>query len=102
MNFIKTLVSFLLDKQYRDLLITTTLVLTLGTVFYHFVENWTWIDSIYFSVTTLTTVGLGDLSPQSDIGKIFTIFYIIVGIGIILTFINTIYEHYSQKFKRKN
>ena len=102
MSFFKTLISFLLDKGYRDLLITTAAVLSLGTVVYHYLENWSWLDSIYFSVTTLTTVGLGDLSPQTNAGKIFTIFYIIIGIGIILTFINTIYQHYSTNFRKKH
>jgi hypothetical protein len=34
------------------------------------------VDAFYFSVTTLTTVGLGDLSPQITVGKIFTVIYI--------------------------
>lgn len=33
------------------------------------------VDAFYFSVTTHTTVGLGDLSPQTAVGKIFTVIY---------------------------
>ena len=90
----KTLVSFLKDEEYRDLLLTTSIVIAFGSIIYHYLEGWTWIDSIYFSVITLTTVGYGDFSPQTDGGKLFTIFYIIIGIGIILSFINTVYNHY--------
>lgn len=94
MLFYKTLVSFLKDEEYRDLLLTTSVVIAFGSVIYHYLEGWTWIDSIYFSVITLTTVGYGDFSPQTNGGKLFTIFYIIIGIGIILSFINSVYNHY--------
>jgi voltage-gated potassium channel Kch len=97
--FLKTLISFLYDKEYRKLLATTVLVLAGGSIFYHYIENWSWVDSIYFSVITLTTVGYGDFSPDTELGKVFTIFYIIIGIGIILTFIDTLYQHYSGKRK---
>jgi voltage-gated potassium channel Kch len=102
MLLFRTLFSFLKDPDYRNLLFTTTSIIAFGSVVYHFVEGWSWINSIYFSVITLTTVGYGDFSPQTDEGKLFTIFYIIIGIGIILSFINTVYNHYSSlKTKRK-
>ncbi len=97
MIFFKTIFTFLKNKEYRILLITTNLVIALGTVAYHFLEKWTWLDSLYFSIITLTTIGYGDYSPQTEAGKWFTIFYIIIGVGIILTFINTVYHHFSVK-----
>lgn len=96
MLLFRTAISFLKDEEYRDLLLTTLFVIALGTVSYHFLEGWSWIDSAYFSVITLTTIGYGDFSPQTDGGKIFTIFYIVVGIGIILSFVNTVYNHYNK------
>jgi voltage-gated potassium channel len=95
MFFFRTVTSFLKDDEYRDLLITTVLIVLGGSIFYHFVEGWSYIDSLYFSVVTLTTIGYGDFSPQTDAGKIFTIIYIITGIGMILSFINTIQHHYT-------
>jgi voltage-gated potassium channel len=95
MFFFRTVTSFLKDDEYRDLLITTILIVFGGSIFYHFVEGWSYIDSLYFSVVTLTTIGYGDFSPQTDAGKIFTIIYIITGIGMILSFINTIQHHYT-------
>jgi hypothetical protein len=44
------------------------------------------VDAFYFSVTTLTTVGQGDLTPKTTIGKLFTVVYIFAGLGIILGF----------------
>ena len=45
------------------------------------------VDAVYFSVVTLTTVGYGDFAPQTDVGKLFTAVYVLVGIGILLTFV---------------
>ena len=102
MIFFKTLVSYFQDKQYRDLSITTILIVTVGSIVYHYLEGWNWVDSIYFSVITLTTIGFGDFAPTTPEGKIFTIFYILIGIGIILSFINTVYNHYDKMNKIKS
>lgn len=95
MILLKTIISFLRDRAYRDLLITTLIILASGTVVYHYVEGWRWLDSLYFTAITLTTIGYGDFAPQTDAGKIFTLFYIVIGLGIILSFINTVFVHYS-------
>lgn len=60
------------------------LILVSGTFFYRSVEGWSWIDSLYFSVTTVSTVGIGDLAPQTDFGKLFTVAYIFVGVGVFV------------------
>ena len=96
MLIIRTLITFLRDKEYQSLLISTGLIIGLGSLVYHFLEGWSYIDALYFSVITLTTIGFGDFTPQTVEGKIFTIFYIFIGIGIILTFVNTVYNHYNK------
>lgn len=102
MFFFRTIVSFLQDDEYRDLLITTFMILLMGTLTYHYLEGWGIIDSLYFSVVTLTTIGYGDFTPKTDAGKLFTVLYIIVGIGMILSFINTIQHHYTyMKYREK-
>ena len=78
------------DPDFRTLVILVFFTLLSGTIFYSLVEGWSPVDAFYFSVTTLTTVGLGDLSPATTIGKLFTIVYILSGIGLIAGFINTI------------
>jgi voltage-gated potassium channel len=89
---------------YRILLATALGVLTIGTVFYHYTEHWTWINSYYFSVVSLTTVGYGDLSPHTNAGKIFTTFYLMAGIGIFTTFITYSIRRRGEKYidRRKN
>lgn len=98
-NIFQVVFDFAMDKAYRTLTISTILVLAVGSAFYHYIEGWRWLDSLYFSVITLTTIGYGDLFPKTDIGKVFTIFYILIGVGIIFGFMNAFYEHRVIRYK---
>jgi len=86
--FWRAIIDFFRDERYRVLIISALSVLFTGTVVFHFVEGWRVLDSLYYSVITLTTVGYGDFSPQTDFGKVFSILYVFTGIGIIFGFIN--------------
>ncbi|GHG94648.1 potassium channel family protein [Pseudodonghicola xiamenensis] len=57
-------------------------VVTLGTVFFHYVERWNWVDSYFFTVVTISTVGYGNLVPVTVIGKIGATLLIFFGLGI--------------------
>jgi voltage-gated potassium channel len=59
-------------------------LIVIATIFYRTVEGWSWLDAVYFSVVTIATVGYGDITPQTAIGKVFTIGYIFSGIGIFV------------------
>lgn len=72
-----------------------------GSIFYHFVEKWNWLDSVYFTVITLSTVGYGDFSPQTDVGKLFTIPYIFIGIGLFVAVANSLLRRRGQKALEK-
>ena len=78
------------DPQFRSLTFLVVITLVGGTIFYSLVEGWSVLDAFYFSATTLTTVGLGDLAPKTAAGKLFTVTYIFAGLSIILGFIDTV------------
>ncbi len=93
---------FFIARHGAKLLSSTALMmLGMGTVFYHHFEGWSWVDSFYFSVTTLTTVGFGDLHPTTDLTKIFTALYLFFGIGILLGFLNRMASQ-TRKLQRIN
>ena len=78
------------DPQFRTLLVLVFFTLLSGTIFYTLEEGWSIVDAFYFSVTTLTTVGLGDLSPTTTFSKLFTVVYIFAGLSLVLGFIETV------------
>ena len=61
--------------------------------FYHRVEDWNLFESFYFSVLMLTTVGYGDFTPQTVAGRAFTVFYVLVGLGIVVALMTQIAGH---------
>ncbi|WP_062202008.1 potassium channel family protein [Demequina salsinemoris] len=77
------------DRTYHRLELAAALLLVVGTVTYHVLEDWGWIDSLYFSTVALTTVGFGDLVPTRDITKLFTVVYLLTGVTILVSYLNT-------------
>jgi voltage-gated potassium channel Kch len=84
-------------RNLQGVAVLAAAVLGTGAVFYHVVEDLRWLDAIYFSTITLTTVGYGDIVPHTDLGKIFTVGYVLFGIGIIATFANLLLRRAALK-----
>lgn len=70
--------------EFRAALALAIIILVSGTVFYRSVEGWNWVDSFYFCAATMSTAGFGDLTPRTDIGKLFTVVYLFVGVGVFV------------------
>lgn len=56
-------------------------------VYSTYLENWSYRESIYFCFVTLSTVGFGDYLPSSPQSKIFTMFYMLFGLGVCMLII---------------
>ena len=78
------------DRASRGILITAGLLLVAGTVIFMFIEGFSVVDSFYFCFITLSTLGSGDLSPATDLGKMVTVIYGIAGLGIIAALVSAI------------
>lgn len=84
------LLDVLFDKDSRPTFLWVISLLALGTIVYHMLEGWSYLDSLYFCVISLATVGYGDLTPTTPLAKIFTMIYVINGIGILLALFDRI------------
>jgi len=58
-------------------------IFIIGTVGFHFIEGWSFVDSFYACIITLSTVGYGDFVPETTAGKFFAVFIIIFGVGMM-------------------
>ena len=85
--------------RYGDRILggSVLLVLLAGTLAYSVIEDWSLVDSFYFSSVALTVVGFGDLEPSTDFSKIFTVFYIFSGVAIVGTWLNMRLKRRSKK-----
>ena len=99
--FIRELWSLFKKPKYRAILVWLGGILLVGTVFYHLVEGWSWLDSFYFSVITLSTVGYGDFSPTMAISKLFTVVYIFLGISIFVSFASMLTKERVRMHKQR-
>ena len=79
--------AMLRDPEAKVLAVSAIGIIAVGSVVYMVIEHWGPVDAIYFCVVTLATVGYGDLHPTTEVGKIFTVFYILGGLGIIAGFV---------------
>lgn len=78
-----------------------TSILAIGAIVYHRLEDWTWIQALYFTVSTLATVGFGDLHPTSDASRLFTVFFILFGASVGAASIALIGSRYLAKREEK-
>ena len=73
------------------------ILLVSGTLIYHNLEQWNLIDSFYFTATTLTTIGYGDLVPTHDASKLITVAFALSGVAMFLYGLGVVTSYYIQK-----
>jgi hypothetical protein len=86
---------------YAVLGAAAVLLLAVGTIAFHYIEGWSWVDSFYFSAIAGTTVGFGDLHPTTDASKLFSVAYIFFAVGIIGTYLNQRLKYHGGFVKKR-
>jgi len=70
-------------RNLRLVGLALAVVLAAGTAAFHFMLGWSWLDSFYMVVTTLTTIGYQEVHPLSDTGRILNLFIIFFGVALV-------------------
>ncbi len=83
-------------KMFRGVAAVITLLVFISTLFFHAVEKWDWLDSVYYTVITMATVGYGDFVPKTDAGKIGAMLLVVIGIGLFGTFASLLIKRQTQ------
>ena len=66
------------------ILIPIFVLTAVGVGWFRFVDGWSYVDSIYMTVITLSTVGYAEVHPLTDYDKLFVCLYLCVGLGVFL------------------
>ena len=85
------------DPETKALPVVAGALVLTGTIFYWRFEDWTIIQALYFCVVTLTTVGFGDLTPTCAGTQIFTIIYILTGLGVLVALLSSVAPQYIRQ-----
>lgn len=68
-------------RQIRIAIVAMLVIMPSGVIGYMLIEGMPLLDAVWMTVITLTTIGYGDIVPQTPVGRIFTLFLIVIGIG---------------------
>jgi voltage-gated potassium channel len=93
-------------KSILKVLMAIVVTVAFGTAGYMVVQGWGFLDALYMTVITLTTVGYREVHPLSDRGLIFTILLLVGGVGMVFYALTKGAQvildlEYNQIFRRK-
>lgn len=78
-------------------LILLVFIMLIGVLGYRFISDYSWVDALYMTVITMTTVGFGEVMPLDDQSKVFTIFLILASVIIVGYALSIITEYILSK-----
>ena len=77
-------------RNLKLVAIALLVLFALGTTGFHLIEGWSWFDSFYMVLTTVTTIGYSEVHPLSPTGRIFNVFLIVIGVGLVFLLIGAV------------
>ena len=87
--------------SFNILFLLPVLVILIGSIGFMLLEKLSFIDAVYFTIVTISTVGYGDVHPTSTGSKIFGIIIIVFGIGTFLTIVSNITQMLIQRGRER-
>lgn len=87
----------LIDSRLKLAIVLIILVFITGVLGFRFLYDYAWIDALYMTIITISTVGYGEVQPMGTYGKIFTSVFIVSGLFIFGFGLSTITEHILNK-----
>lgn len=94
---------FLNTNGFKYMLIITTIFIGIGGVSIHYAEGMNLLDGLWWSFVTATTVGYGDISPVTPLGRLIAMILMLIGIGLIGSLTSTITSFFlNVNSKRKS
>ena len=106
-SFCKQIVFFYLWKKYqlkKNLFLSgirlaaffIILVVAIGVIGYHLIEGYAFIDSLYMTMITISTVGFSEVKQLSNEGKLFTIFLVLISLGTVAYAASVVTTHFIE------
>ena len=76
-------------RQFRAAAILILIVMPIGIAGYMEIEGYSFLDAVWLTIITLTTIGYGDINANTNIGKLFTIGLVLVGLSALTFFLSS-------------
>lgn len=93
---------FLNTNGFKYMLLITSFFVVVGGIAIHFAEGMSYLDGIWWSFVTATTVGYGDISPTTSLGRFIAMVLMLVGIGLIGSVTSTITSYFVNNSSRNS
>lgn len=87
----------LIDSRIKLAIVLIVLVFLTGIVGFRYLYDYSWVNALYMTIITISTVGYGEVQPMDTYGKIFTSLFIVSGLFIFGFGLSTITEHILNK-----
>jgi voltage-gated potassium channel len=86
-----------MPRRIKYLWLSIATVLAVGTAGFHYMEDYPLLDAFYMSITTITTVGYGEIYPLSQRGRFFNCFLIFFGVGLMFQAVTTMAQTFVER-----
>lgn len=96
---LKSFFKFIKESYLDKIIILLIVIVIFSALFMYFTEpsQHTLIDSFWFVITSITTVGYGDITPDTQQGKLLTMLLVVIGFLALSVFTGSISAAYSNK-----